>query len=75
MKFSDRFLTYPSLKSVIVNLKSGTAFKAIYYRARGDFVILRNSELLQDRGTRVNSGKVDGEILIRISEIDFIQVL
>ena len=67
----DYFRPYPELKTVIVNLKSGTAFRGVAWRRRGPFMILRNAELLTDKaGTR----SVDGEVLVQKTDIDFIQV-
>lgn len=68
------FKKYPELKSVIINLTSGTVFRGVIYRISGKFYILRNCEILQDRGNAVNK-VADGEIIILENEIDFIQVL
>lgn len=65
---------YPILKSGIINLKSGTAFRGVVFDIRGGYVILRNAEILQDRNTKINK-PIDGEIVISESEIDFYQVL
>lgn len=76
MKFSiRRFRRFPELKACIVNLKSGTVFRAVIWQRRSDFLILRNAEILQDRGERISSKAVDGELLVLLSDLDFLQVL
>jgi hypothetical protein len=72
MKFLDRFRAYPELRTVIVNLKSGTAFRGVVWRRRGPFMILKNAELLKDKA---GGSPLDGEVLVQQSDIDFIQVL
>lgn len=74
MSFFDRFRPYPTLKTSIVNLVSGTAFKGVIWRRRGPWLVLRQAELLSDRGNPA-SGKVDGEVLVALADIDFIQVV
>jgi small nuclear ribonucleoprotein (snRNP)-like protein len=71
MKFLDYFRPYPELRTVIVNLKSGTAFRGVVWRKRGSFVILRNAEILKDKA---GGSRIDGEVLVERSDIDFIQV-
>jgi len=69
---------YLELKRGIVNLKSGTVFRGILYRREGGLQILRQAELIQDRGKAVNGTKpatLDGEVILDASEIDFIQVV
>lgn len=75
MSFFNRLKKYPELKSSIINLKSGSVFSGVIFKIRGDFLILRNVKMLQDRGQRINDQIVDGEILILLSDIDFVQVV
>lgn len=70
---SDRFRPYPELKTGIVNLKSGTAFRGVIWQV-GAYTVLRNVEMLQDRGQSARH-VVDGEVIVKSTEIDFIQVL
>lgn len=72
--FFDRFRPYPELKTAIVNLRSGTAFRAVIWRRTGPFVVLRNTEMLQDRGNDERH-IVNGEVIVKLSDIDFIQVV
>lgn len=69
------FRKYPELKTVIVNLKSGSAFRGVVFGIQGDFMILKNADLLSDRGQKMDSRALDGELLILLSDIDFVQVL
>lgn len=68
------FRPYPELKTGIVNLKSGTSFRGVVWKVSGEFAVLRNAEMLQDMGKAARH-TVDGEVLVRLSEIDFIQVV
>jgi hypothetical protein len=63
------FRTYPELKEAIVNLKSGTAFRGLVYRKAGMFYVMRQAVLLPD------NKPIDGELLVKIDDIDFIQLL
>lgn len=66
---------YPVLKRGIVNLKTGTSFRAVVYRQAGAYLVLRNVEILEDRGTQQKGNPaVDGEVLVAHADIDFIQV-
>ncbi|MCJ7529815.1 MAG: hypothetical protein MUO64_02125 [Anaerolineales bacterium] len=68
------FRPYPELKSAIVNLHSGTSFRCVVWRIAGAFVVLRNVEMLQDRDHAARH-IVDGEVVVKLSDIDFIQVV
>jgi small nuclear ribonucleoprotein (snRNP)-like protein len=72
--FSPPKQPYPVLKTVVVNLKSGTVFRGVVRECAGDFVILRNSEMLHDRG-QVAKHVIDGEVIVRLAEIDFMQAV
>jgi len=72
--FFDRLRPYPELKTAIVNLSSGTAFRAVIWRRTGPFIVLRNAEMLQDRGSNERH-VVNGEVVVKLSDIDFIQVI
>jgi hypothetical protein len=63
------FRTYPELKEAIVNLKSGAAFRGLVYRKAGTFYVMRQAVLLPD------NKPIDGELLVKIDDIDFIQLL
>jgi hypothetical protein len=52
MSWLDRFRPYPQLRQVIVNLKSGTAFRALIWRRSGPFLVLREVEMLSDRDSQ-----------------------
>lgn len=69
------FYRYPLLQRVIVNLKSGTAFRAIVYRRAGPFLVLRQVEILSDRDSKMEPRPTNGEVLVQMSDVDFIQVL
>lgn len=66
-----RFGFYALVRSVIVNLKTEKAFQGILWKRRGDYLVLREAVLHEGGHTR----KVDGEVLIFIADVDFMQVL
>jgi small nuclear ribonucleoprotein (snRNP)-like protein len=68
------FRRYPELRTVIVNLRSGTAFKAVVWRHDGPYLVLRNAEMLSDRDTAARK-TVDGEVLVKVADVDFLQVV
>ncbi len=74
MNIFDRFRPYPELKTVIVNLRSGTSFRAVVMKCAGQFVVLRNVEMLQDRDN-VARKMVDGEVIVKMVDVDFMQVV
>ena len=73
MSFWDRLRTYPELRTGIVNLTSGTAFRGVIWRRSGPYMVLRNAEMLLDRG-RPEKRAVDGEVAVKLADVDFIQV-
>ena len=64
--------SYPVLRRVIVNTRTDKAFRGVLWRRRKGYVILRNAQLLKVRGETV---PMDGEVVIDVKNIDFIQVL
>jgi len=66
---------YLELKTVIINLKSGSAFKGLIYKVDGGFMIIKDSALLSDRGQHMGEKRIDGELVLLLSEVDFVQVL
>lgn len=63
---------YPVLKRVIVNTKTGNAFRGVLWAKYSDYVVLRNAEMLRENANRV---PIDGEVVIERVNVDFIQVL
>ncbi len=62
---------YPTLRQAIVNLKTGKSFRGVIWDRRGGFFVLRNAELLKGRGETV---PVDGEVLVREADVEFVQL-
>jgi len=75
MGFLDR---YPVLRRVIVSTKTGTSFRGLLWRrrtrafGRRGYLVLRKAQLLKARGEVV---PMDGEVVIDMENIDFLQVL
>jgi len=69
MKLFDR---YPTLRKVIVNLKTERAFRGVVWQKKRTHLILRNAELIKPDGATV---RMDGEVLLMADNIDFVQVL
>jgi len=63
---------YPVKRRVIVNTKSGKAFRGILWKETLDFIVLKQAELLRSGSEVVG---MDGEIVIYKTDIDFMQVL
>lgn len=66
---------YLEIKTVIINLKSGSAFKGLIYKVDGDFVIVKDAALLSDRGQHIGEKRIDGELVLLLANVDFVQVL
>ena len=66
------FDRYPTLQRVIVNTKTDKAFRGVLWRRVHGYLVLRNAEMLGPKGEVT---KVDGEIVIDGSNVDFLQVL
>lgn len=58
-------------RAVIVNLKTGKAFKAVLWQKTGPLLVLRQATLLE--GGR--QAPVDGEVIVERHNVDFFQVL
>ena len=69
------FRRYPTLATVIVNLRSGTVFRGVYYRQAGPFVVLRQAEMLSDRDSKMEPRPVNGEVLVKSADVDFMQIV
>ena len=66
------FDRYPTLRRVIVNTKTGMAFRGVLWRKALGYLVLRNAELLKAKG---ETTPMDGEVVIESSNVDFIQVI
>lgn len=62
---------YPELREVIVNA-GDNAFRGVLWQRRGDYLVLRNSKLLQPKAEPV---ALAGEVVIPAGKVDFIQVV
>lgn len=63
---------YPCLRQVIINTKTGHAFRGVLWRRRGGYLVLRQATMLRERGEVT---PVDGELLVEAANVDFIQVV
>ena len=66
------FERYPMLRRVIVSTKTDKSFRGVLWQRRKGYVVLRNAQLLKVRGETV---PMDGEVVIDVGNIDFLQVL
>lgn len=66
------FNRYPVLEKVIVNTKTGKAFRGMLWQRRGGHVVLRAVELLRERDEAL---PIMGEVIIHRDNVDFIQVV
>jgi len=65
-------MIYPTKRRVIVNTKSGNAFRGILWKRRFEYLTLRQAELLKSGHEAVT---MDGEVFIFNKDVDFVQVL
>lgn len=63
---------YPCLRQVIVNTKTGHAFRGVLWRKRGGYLVLRQAAMLRGAG---EATPVDGELIIESTNVDFYQVV
>lgn len=57
--------------TVIINLKTGKAFRGVLFATNRQLLILRNAELLE-HGVET---PVDGEVVVDVANVDFIQIV
>lgn len=58
-------------RTLIVNLKTGTAFRGILWSENRELLVLRNAEMHSQGDT----APVDGDVVIERSNIDFVQAV
>jgi hypothetical protein len=63
---------YPERRTGIVNLKNNVAIKGVIWRRAGEWLVLRNAEYIEGRKGNL---PMDGEILIRMAEVLFVQIV
>lgn len=66
------FVRYPVKREVIVNTKTDLSFRGVLWQRRWGLLVLRNAQMLRDRGEPVT---MDGEVVIQAANVDFIQVV
>lgn len=70
----DLFRPYPTLRQVVVNTRTDRAFRGVLWRKRWGYLVLRNAELVKAGGGG-ETVRMDGEVVIDRTNVDFIQVL
>jgi hypothetical protein len=65
---------YPVCKRIIVNLKGADSpsFRGVLWQRRGGYLVLRDAQMLRPR---IEAVTMDGEVLIPVSNIEFLQVV
>ena len=68
------FDCYPTLRKMIVNLRGADspAFRGVLWQRRGGYLVLRDAQMLRPRMEAVT---MDGEVLVPITNIEFLQVI
>lgn len=64
--------SYPYRETVIVNLKSGKAFRGVLWQRTGGFLVLKQAELLRPRE---GPAALDGDTLVPFVDVEFMQVV
>lgn len=59
-------------RRVVINLKSDKAIAGVLVAKRGRLLIVKGAELFEGRDKPT---RVDGEVVILLADVDFIQVL
>ena len=59
-------------RRVVVNLKSGKAFRGVLLARRGPLLVLVNAELIEQRQQPI---PVDGQVVVERAAVEFMQVL
>lgn len=63
---------YPFRSRVIANTKDGKAFRGILWQRQSGWLVLRQAELVAERG---EIRMLDGEVMIALRDVSFLQVL
>lgn len=59
-------------RRVLVNLDTGRTFSGVLWRKNGEWLVLKDAEMIERGNAPV---AVDGEVLIERSRIEFVQAL
>lgn len=65
-------MIYPVKRKVIVNTKTGKAFRGILWRRSFGLLVLKQAELLTSGREVVG---MDGDVVVQKENVDFMQVL
>lgn len=62
------------VRQVLVTLKTGDAFRGVFYQRDGEAIVLRNAELADPRSDKqfIAAG---GEVVILVADIAYLQFL
>ena len=58
-------------RTVLVNLTTGRAFRGVLFEVRGELLVLRNAELINEDGVV----PVEGSVVLERRLVEFIQVV
>ena len=62
---------YPVRREVLVNTKSGEDFRGVLWAADGQYLVLRNAQLVRPRDSAL---PMDGELVVPRENVKFLQV-
>jgi hypothetical protein len=63
-------------RRVVVNLRTGTTIRGVLWTQRGAVLVVKDADLLADTGTTLPApARLDGEVILERSNVDFVQVL
>lgn len=61
-------------REVVVNLKSGTVMRGVWWKHGWGVAVLKNTQMLADRGQTLKPAQsVDGEAIVKLADVDWIQ--
>lgn len=64
--------SYPYRETVIVNIKSGKAFRGVLWQRTAGFLVLKRTEMMRPREAPL---PIDGDTLIPFGDVEFMQVV
>jgi hypothetical protein len=68
----NRILRSRVRQTVIVTLKTGASFRGVLYDADREALVLRGTQVL---GGREGAAPVDGELVVLVADVDYLQVV
>lgn len=66
------FSRFPTKRKAVINTKSDKSFVGIIWERRRDYLILKDAQMLRPREEAI---QMDGEVLIFVQDVEFMQLV